>query len=128
MQFQKIILTVIATCLFISIKAQKNKQHEYIRGTWITNVASKVLTSKENIKKAVRQCKENGLNHLFVVVWNNGKTMYPSSVAEKYIGLKQDPVYKGRDPIREIIAEAHKYTPGLNLVFLMPIKIQVPFG
>jgi uncharacterized lipoprotein YddW (UPF0748 family) len=86
----------------------QNHNSDIIRGTWITNVASDVLKSRANIKKAVRQCKENGLNHIFVVVWNGGVTMYPSRVVEKYIGIKQSPVYKGRDPIREIIDEGHR--------------------
>ncbi len=79
-----------------------------IRGTWITNVASGVLDSRENIRKAIGQSKAAGLNHLFVVVWNRGVTMYPSKVLKKYIGLKQDEKYAGRDPLKEMVEEAHK--------------------
>jgi uncharacterized lipoprotein YddW (UPF0748 family) len=79
-----------------------------IRGTWITNVASDVLRSRENIKKAVLQSKAAGLTDLFVVVWNKGVTMYPSKVLNSYIQQKQDTNYLGRDPLQEIIEEAHK--------------------
>jgi uncharacterized lipoprotein YddW (UPF0748 family) len=34
--------------------------------------------------------------------------MYPSPVVEKYIGIKQDTVYKDFDPIKEIIDQGHK--------------------
>jgi uncharacterized lipoprotein YddW (UPF0748 family) len=40
--------------------------------------------------------------------------MYPSEVVEKYTGVKQDPVYKGFDPIKEIIEEGHK--AGLKVI------------
>lgn len=98
-------------CIFLMIgfclTALVQSQDLPIRGTWITNVASEVLHSRENIKKAVAQCKTAGLNHLFVVVWNRGLTMYPSKVMEKYIGQRQDSLYAGRDPLKEMLEEAH---------------------
>ncbi len=100
-------LLLIFTFCSIASFAQ-NEAAEPIRGTWITNVASDVLKSKANIRKAVQQCKENGLNHIFVVVWNGGVTMYPSKVVKKYIGTSQSKIYRGRDPIKEIIEEGHK--------------------
>lgn len=97
-----IFLACICTCAFAY------SQDSPIRGTWITNVASEVLNSRENIKKAVDQSKAAGLNHLFVVVWNRGVTMYPSRVMKKYIGLRQDEKYAGRDPLKEMIDAAHQ--------------------
>ena len=91
-----------------SLFAQTPSIKDTIRGTWITNVASNVLLSKDSIVKAVNNCKQNKLNHIFVVVWNNGVTMYPSQVMEKYIGVKQSKRYKKFDPIACIINEAHK--------------------
>lgn len=81
---------------------------EPIKGTWITNVASDALRSQENIKRTVANCKQNGLNHIFVVVWNNGVTLYPSKVLKRYTGILQDSVYKNFDPISCIVTEAHK--------------------
>jgi uncharacterized lipoprotein YddW (UPF0748 family) len=49
-----------------------------------------------------------GLNNIFVVVWNGGVTMYPSKVVESYIGIQQDTIYKGFDPIACIVKEGHK--------------------
>ncbi|MFM7645197.1 MAG: glycoside hydrolase family 10 protein [Sphingomonadales bacterium] len=78
-----------------------------IRGVWITNVASSALRSKEQIQRTVSRCKQYGFNHLFVVVWNGGYTLYPSEIQKKYIGIDQHPEFLGRDPLREIISEAH---------------------
>lgn len=79
-----------------------------IRGVWVTNVASKALLSKKNIREAVKLCKKQGMNTIYVVVWNNGLTMYPSQVLEDYIGVRQSPVYKGFDPIACMVMEGHK--------------------
>jgi len=79
-----------------------------IKGTWVTNVASDALLSEANVKKTVALCKEKGLNSIFVVVWNGGVTMYPSKLVKKYIGIAQDTVYKGFDPIRCMVDEAHR--------------------
>lgn len=90
------------------VQAQHDSASNYIRGTWITNVASNALRSKENVIEAVTKCKQNGLNHIFVVVWNNGVTMYPSQVVKQYIGVEQAPIYKGFDPIACMVEEGHK--------------------
>lgn len=94
-------------CLIITTSAFAQNA-EPVKGTWITNVASNALLSKKNIKEVVANCKKNGLNSIFVVVWNGGVTMYPSKIAEKYIGIKQAAAYKKFDPIKCIVKEAHK--------------------
>ena len=85
-----------------------------VRGTWVTNVASGALSSKEKVRETVQRCKQHGLNTIYVVTWNKGVTMYPSPVVEKYIGIKQDPAYKGFDPIKEIIDQGH--AAGLRVI------------
>lgn len=77
-----------------------------IKGAWVTNVGSNVLLHKDSIEAAVQLAKETGLTHLCVVVWNNGYTMYPSKVMEKYFGVSIDPVYGSRDPLQECIDAA----------------------
>lgn len=98
---------IIAT-LILSTNVLAQKKQETIKGTWITNVASEILKSKKNIIEGIRLCKKSGINNVYVVVWNNGVTMYPSKVVEEYIGVKQSPVYDNRDPLKEIIEEGHK--------------------
>jgi uncharacterized lipoprotein YddW (UPF0748 family) len=94
--------------IFFFLTSCAQHKEEPIRGTWITNVASEALRSEKNIKEAVTLCKQKGLNNIYVVVWNGGVTMYPSKVVESYIGIQQHPVYKGFDPIKTIVDEAHK--------------------
>jgi uncharacterized lipoprotein YddW (UPF0748 family) len=67
------------------------------------------MLNKKNVEEAVLNCKRNGLTDIFVVVWNNGLTTYPSKVVEKYIGIKQDPRYKKFDPIASFVSEGHKH-------------------
>lgn len=100
--------TVLLYILLLLSNTVHAQQPAPIKGTWITNVTSDALLSKKNIQRTVANCKKNGLNNIFVVVWNNGVTMYPSKVVKKYIGIKQDTVYKNFDPIKCIVKEAHK--------------------
>ena len=90
-----------------SQKIAGNTSVEPIRGTWITNVGSEILSSKDSIKAGIDLCKKNGLNHIFVVVWNQGATVYPSDVTQRYVGVSQNKRYIGRDPLKEIIEAAH---------------------
>lgn len=79
-----------------------------VRGVWLTNVASTVLDSRQNIKDAVSLCAESGINNIYVVTWNAGQTLYPSRVMERMFGKLIDKRFEGRDPLRELIDEAHK--------------------
>lgn len=109
----KQILLLFFACLSIACPAQK-KTTTPVRSTWVTNVGSDALTSKQKVKETVQRCKDFGLNTIYVVTWNKGVTMYPSEVTEKYTGIKQDPVYEGFDPIKEIIEQGHK--AGLRVI------------
>jgi uncharacterized lipoprotein YddW (UPF0748 family) len=103
---RKILLFIFSSFCFISYSQQAPLVQ--MRGTWITNVASNAMLTPENVKASVANCKRNGLTDIFVVVWNNGLTMYPSEVLKKHIGVAQDPVYKGFDPIKAYVEEGHK--------------------
>lgn len=77
-------------------------------GVWITNVASSVMDSRANIRAAVSHCEESGINNIFVVVWNKGRTLYPSEVMRETFGIEIADQFKGRDPLAEMIEEAHR--------------------
>lgn len=77
------------------------------RGVWITTTASTALDSRDNIKQTVLNCKTGGVNHIFVVVYNNARTIYPSTVMNTLIGKPQLERFTGRDPLQEMIDEAH---------------------
>ncbi len=76
-------------------------------GTWITSTASTALNSQANIVQAVTNCKKAGINNIYVVVWGKGATDYPSKITKDLFGYEIDDAFVGRDPLKEIIAEAH---------------------
>ena len=79
----------------------------YVRGIWLTNVNSQVLYSAEGIKNAVQVCRQSGVNHIFAVMWNKGRTLYPSKVMQDTFGIPIEEKLSGRDPLRELIDAAH---------------------
>ncbi|QHL87602.1 family 10 glycosylhydrolase [Nibribacter ruber] len=81
---------------------------ERFSGVWITNVASNALDSRENIRQAVALCEQYGINNIFMVVWNRGRTLYPSQVMQSTFGVRIADKFAGRDPLAEMIEEAHK--------------------
>ena len=109
-----------ALCLFLiffilvscsgkpDIEIVPKPKKERFSGVWITNVASSVLDSRANIQQAVALCDQYGINNIFVVVWNRGRTLYPSQVMQDQFGLRISDKFTGRDPLKEMIEEAHK--------------------
>jgi uncharacterized lipoprotein YddW (UPF0748 family) len=79
-----------------------------IKGIWITNVASAALDTPDNLKEAVQVCKRSGITDIFMVVWNKGRTLYPSDIMNKEFGKPIMDQYSGRDPLQEMITEGHK--------------------
>jgi uncharacterized lipoprotein YddW (UPF0748 family) len=77
-----------------------------LRGVWVTTTASNALDSRDNIRQTVQNCKNAGINNIFMVVYNNARTMYPSTVMNSLIGKPILERFAGRDPLREMIEEA----------------------
>lgn len=103
-------LFIAAIFLLISTlfcKAQQTDVPKIIRAAWLTNVGSTALTSRAEIKKAVTLARQSGLTHLCTVTWNRGYTLYKSATMKKLFGIEVDPTYGGRDPLQELIEEAH---------------------
>ena len=86
---------------------QESHQQAPIKTAWLTNVGSEILTSREKIKEAVKIAKDAGLTHICAVTWNKGYTQYKSETLKKYFGVAIDPIYGNRDPLQELIEEAH---------------------
>lgn len=101
------LLPFFSACKTIKSKEQPGAQQP-IKTAWLTNVGSEVLTSREKIKEAVQIAKAAGLTHICAVTWNKGYTQYKSETLKKYFGVAIDPVYGNRDPLQELIEEAHK--------------------
>ncbi len=79
-----------------------------VKGVWVTNVASAALNSLTNIKETVQICKNSGITDIYMVVWNKARTMYPSDIMQNEFGIKIQESFAGRDPLQEMITEAHK--------------------
>jgi uncharacterized lipoprotein YddW (UPF0748 family) len=85
-----------------------------IRGVWLTTAASDVLDSKNNIVEAMKLLADTGFNTVFPVVWNNGYTLYPSTVLKNHFGVEISPNFVGRDILAEVLEAA---TPlGLEVI------------
>jgi uncharacterized lipoprotein YddW (UPF0748 family) len=78
-----------------------------IRGVWIpTPNHTDFWTSTATIEKHLDQLSANRINAIFVVVWNQGRTFFPSKVMKNFTGVEIDERLQGRDPLREIIDAA----------------------
>ncbi|MEM9354477.1 MAG: family 10 glycosylhydrolase [Planctomycetota bacterium] len=84
------------------------------RGFWLASVQSGALFSPEGVKEAVALAKRSGMNTIYVVTWNRGYTLYPSDVMLREFGKAIDPRLEGRDPLAELITEAHQH--GIRVV------------
>lgn len=103
---QSYILFLVVLFFFTNIMCFS--QIEAVRGVWLTNVDSDVLTSKEKIVEAVNFLDELGFNTIFVVVWNKGMTQYKSKIMKELTGCEIDTFLNGFDPLPILIDEAHK--------------------
>lgn len=98
-------LLFLATFL---LSSSLSAQPREVRGVWITNVDSQVMFSKAALAEAMDYLASRGFNVVYPVVWNKGYTLHPSETMEELFGIRQDPVMEGRDPLAEIIVEAHR--------------------
>ncbi len=94
--------------LYLTILLSVYNSHAQVRGVWVTNVASTALDSKANIQACVHNCKRIGITDIFMVVYNNATTMYPSRIMDSMWGIPIQAKYAGRDPLQEMILAAHK--------------------
>ena len=100
--------TIIILFQLQFLSAAERTLPQAVRGVWLTNVDSKALNSAKNIDAAVEHCAKVGINTIFVVTWNKAMTTYPSAVAKALTGVEIDTLYRGRDPLKELIASAHR--------------------
>jgi len=104
------LLTISVSCGSDKIieNVQPNPVTPGIKGVWVTNVASEALNSIDNIKQCVLTCKKSGITDIYVVVWNKGRTIYPSEIMKREFGIEIMEGFEGRDPLKEMITEGHQ--------------------
>lgn len=102
---------VLLLSLGASLMSQTRWTAGEVRGVWLTNVDSKALNSRASIAEAMQFLQDHHFNVVFPVVWNDAKTLYPSRVMDSLFGMPIDPrmvrTASGRDPLQEVIDEAH---------------------
>jgi uncharacterized lipoprotein YddW (UPF0748 family) len=91
-----------------------------IRGTWLTTTANTAIASPAQTATTMRRLREIGLNTVYVEVWKNGYTQYPSTVLQRTLGVAQRPSSALQDPgdpaketpprdlLQETLIEAHR--------------------
>ncbi|MGE5679796.1 MAG: glycoside hydrolase family 10 protein, partial [Bacillota bacterium] len=103
-----VFLLIILLCLFPGNSF--SQPLEELRGVWITNVDSDLMTSDgQKIADAMDYLSSIGINVIFPVMWNNGYTLYPSRIMDENFSRRISPKIKpGLDPLERLIIEAHR--------------------
>lgn len=104
---KRVFLAAAAFVIAVSAVAQPKNE---LRAVWLTNVASNVLTSDQNIVEAMDYLASIGINVVFPVVYNSGYTLYPSKVMNDHFGIPAYPnaSYSTRDFLDRLVIEAHR--------------------
>lgn len=74
------------------------------RGAWIRPES----VNREEVRKAVSELKAVHIDNVFLETYFQGKTAYPSAVMAEYGLPEQHPRYRGGDPLKLWIEEAHQ--------------------
>ncbi|MCS7026115.1 MAG: family 10 glycosylhydrolase [Bryobacteraceae bacterium] len=104
------LMVVAALVLCLGQTAAKAGPPE-IRGVW---AARDSLGSRDQIRTMMRNLAEANFNLVYVLVWSQGYTLWPSDVFERETGIRIDPQYAGRDILQEAIEEGRQV--GLSVV------------
>jgi uncharacterized lipoprotein YddW (UPF0748 family) len=84
-----------------------------VRGTWVTTTANEAISSPRNTNETMRRLREIGLNTVYVEVWKDGYTEFPSETMQRIIKVpfKVNPSPSGaiqRDLLSETLIAAHR--------------------
>ena len=85
-----------------------------LRGTWITTTANQAVATPADTAATMRRLAEIGTNTVYIEVWKNGYTQFPSEVLTRAIGVDRNPgLQRGtnktpRDLLQEMLIEAHR--------------------
>ncbi|OIP69222.1 MAG: hypothetical protein AUK43_13590 [Oscillatoriales cyanobacterium CG2_30_40_61] len=97
-----------------------------LRGVWLTNIDSDVLLSQNALINAFNLLAECNFNTVYPTIWNNGYTLYPSVLMERFSGNKIYPIpeLKDRDILKEMIPLAKEkkisVIPWFEYGFMVP--------
>ncbi len=77
------------------------------RGVWISG--NYLQGGPSAIETLMRNLSEANFNTVYIDVWYQGSTIYPSQVVQAAGGPSQNPVFVGTDPLKTTIQIAHEY-------------------
>jgi len=101
-----------------------------LRGVWVTNVASGVLFVPWGVERALRQLAQLNFSTVYPVVWNRGRTFYPSAIAKRTTGQLQEPLlfltHPGQDLLAQIVRQGHRH--GLKIIPWFEYGLMAPAG
>ena len=75
-----------------------------VRGTWLTTTGNDAIATPEKTAASMRALRAVGLNTVYVEVWKNGYTQFPSEVLRKTIGVDRHPALTPRGPSDSVAA------------------------
>ena len=85
-------------------RPQSNKKEASIRGVWLASPDhNRFFDNPDTMRQQVSAWKQQGINTVFVAMWNQGRTLYPSAVVNKVTAVPIDARFAGRDPLQELI-------------------------
>ncbi len=94
------------------------------RGVWVTgNFLEGGPPAIENLVDSVAAAH---LNVIYIDVWYQGSTIYPSSVVPAAGGPAQNPAFVGTDPLKTLITDAHEQ--GIEVVAWFEYGLAVGMG
>lgn len=100
-------ILAVGAALFALVPVARAGEPRELRGVWIT-ADTDVFENRASIADAMDFLASHHVNVVFPDVWYRGVTLHPSALLERTFGVRQDPRYAGRDPLAEILVEAHR--------------------
>lgn len=80
-----------------------------LRGVWMTDIGAALMYYTTRLDEAIAHLAKLRLNTLYPSVWNGGRTLYPSPIAERAIGDSQLwHRLPQLDPLSGLVKQAHR--------------------
>jgi uncharacterized lipoprotein YddW (UPF0748 family) len=85
------------------------------RGVWVaTPEHNQFYSAAAEMARQLDAFKGVGIDTVYVAMWNQGRTLYPSAVMKRLTGVEIEEKLVRRDPLREVVDLAH--ARGLKVV------------
>ena len=98
--------TLLLLLVFSPILMAENLPDPESRGVWVTG--NYLAGGPTAIEKLVQNVAAAHLNVIYIDVWYQGSTIYPSNVVSTAGGPSQNPSFVGTDPLQTLINDAHQ--------------------